>query len=217
MRTVQFSSVTQLCPALCDPGTAACQASLSINNSWSLLKLMSIEQVMPSNHHTLCCPLLLPPSIFPSIRVFSNESALLIRCPKHWSFSFCISPSNECSGLILFSMDWLYLLAIQGTLKSLLQHDSSKASILQCLSFFILQLSLPYMTTGKNIDLTRLTLVGKLMSLLFKVLSRLVITFLPRSKHLLISWLQSTSVVILDPKRINPVTVTLFSHLFAMK
>ena len=144
---------------------------------------------MPSNRLILYCPLLLLPSIFPSISVFSNESVLRIRWPKYWSFSFSISPSNEHSGLISFSMDWLDLLAVQGTLKSLLQHDSSKASILQCLSFFILQLSLPYMTTGKNIDLTRLTLVGKLMSLLFKVLSRLVITFLPRSKHLLISWL----------------------------
>ena len=142
---------------------------------------------MPSNHHTLCCPLLLPPSIFPSIRVFSKQSALHIRWPKYWSFSFSISPSNEYSGLISFRMDWLDLLAVQGTLKSLLQHHSSKTSILQCLSFFMVQLSLPYMTTGKTIALTRWTLVVKVMSLFFKVLSRLVITFLPRSKNFLIS------------------------------
>ena len=161
MRTVQFSSVTQLCPALCDPGTAACQASLSITNSRSLPKPMSTESVMPSNHPILCRPLLLLLPIFLSIRVFSNESALRIRWPKYWSFNFNISPSNECSGLILFSMDWLYLLEIQGTLKSLLQHDSSKASILQCLTFFILQLSLPYMATGKTIALTRWILLAK--------------------------------------------------------
>ena len=173
------------------PWTAARQASLSITNSRSLLKLMSIESVMPSNHLILCRPLLLLPSIFPSIRVFSNESALRIRWPKYWSFSFNISPSNEHSGLISFRMDWLDLLAVQGTLKSLLQHHSSKASILQCSAFFIFQLSHPYMTTGKTIALTRRTFVGKVMSLLFNMLSRLVITFLPRSKSLLISWLQS--------------------------
>ena len=133
------------------PWTAACQASLSITNSWSLLKLMSIESVMPSNHLTLCCPLLLPPSIFPSIRVFSNESALRIRWPKYWTFSFSISPCNECSGLISFRMDWLDLLAVQGTLKSLLQHHSSKASILQCSAFFMVQLSHLYMTIGKTV------------------------------------------------------------------
>ena len=169
------------------PWTAARQASLSITNSWSLLKLMSIESVMPSNHLILCCPLLLLPSIFPSIRVFSNESVLHIRWPKYWSFSF--SPSNEHPGLISCRMDWLDLLAVQGTLKNLLQHHSSKASILQCSAFFIVQLSHPYMTTRKTRALTRWTFVGKVMSLLFNMLSRLVITFLPRSKRLLISWL----------------------------
>ena len=154
--------------------------------------------MMPSN---LCHPLLLPPSIFPSIRVFSNESVLPIRWPKYWSFSFSISPSNEYSGLISFRMDWFDLLAVQGTLKSLLQHHSSKASILQCSTFFVVQHSHPYMTTGKTIALTRWTFVGKVMSLLFKMLSRLVIAFLPRSKHLLISWLQSPSAVILEHKK----------------
>ena len=154
---------------------------------------------MPSNHLILCCPLLFLPSIFPSIRVFSNESALCIRWPKYWSFSFSISPSNENSGLISFWMDWLDLLAVQGTLKSLCQHHSSKASILQHSAFFIVQLSHPYMTTGKTIALTRWTFVGKVMSLLFNMLSRLVIAFLPRSKHLFISWLQSPSAVILEP------------------
>ena len=141
---------------------------------------------MPSNHLILCCPLLLLPSIFPSLRVFSNESALRIRWPKYWSFSFNISPSDEHPGLISIRMDWLYLLAVQGTLKSLLQHHSSKASILQCSAFFIVQLSHPYMTTGKTIALTRQTFVGKVMSLLFNMLSRLIIAFLPRSKHLFI-------------------------------
>ena len=169
------------------PWTAARQASLSITNSQSLLKLMSIELVMPSNHLTLCCPLLLLSSIFPSIRVFSNESVLCIKQPKDWSFSFNISPSNEYSGLISFRKSWLDLLAVQGTLKSLLQHHSSKASILQHAAFFIVQLSNPYTTTGKTIALTRQTFVSKVMSLLFNTLSRLVIGFLPRSKHLLIS------------------------------
>ena len=159
---------------------------------------MFIESVMLSNHLILCCPLLLLPSIPPSIRVFSNESVLHIRWPKYWSFS--ISPSNEYSGLISLRMDWLDLLAVQGTLKSLLQHHSSKASILWHSVFFIVQLSHPYMITGKTIALTRWTFVGKVMSLLFNMLSRLVITFLPRSKHLLISWLQSSSAVILDYK-----------------
>ena len=154
---------------------------------------------MPSSHLILCCPLLLLPSIFPSIRVFSKESALCIRWPKYWSFSLNISPSKEYSGLISFRMDWLDLLAVQGTLKSLLQHHS-KASILRCSGFFMVQLSHPYTTTGKTIALTRQTFVGKVMSLLFNMLSRLVITFLPRSKHLLISWLQSTSAVILETK-----------------
>ena len=157
---------------------------------------------MPSNRLTLCRPLLLLPPIPPSIRVFSNESTLRIRWPKYWSFSFNISPSNEHPGLNSFMVDWLDLLAVQGTLKSLLQHHSSKASILQCSSFFIFQLSHPYMTTGKTIPLTRWTFVGKVMSLLFNMLSRLVITFLPRSKRLLISWLQSPSAVILEPPKI---------------
>ena len=163
---------------------------------------MSIESVMPSNHLILCPPLCLLPSIFPSIRVFSNESVLLIRWPKYWSFSFSISPYNKYSGLISFRMDWLDLLAVQGTLKSLLQHHSSKASILQCSVFFIVQPSHSCMTTGKTIALTRQIFVGKVISLIFNMLSRLVITFLPRSKCLLISWLQSPSAVILEPKKI---------------
>ena len=179
-----FSSVAQSCLTLCDPWTAVHQASLSIANSQSLLKLMSIDLVLPSNHLTLCYPLLLLLSIFPIIRVFSKESVLW---PKCWSFSFSISPSNKYSGLISFSMDWLDLLAVQSTLKSLLQHHSSKASIFQCSAFFIVQLSHPYMTPGKTIALTRWTFVGKVMSLLFNMLSRLVITFLPRRKPLLIS------------------------------
>ena len=184
-----FSSVQSLSRVqlFATPWTAALQASLSITNSQSLLKLMSIESVMPSVHLILCCPLLLLPSIFPSIRVFSNESVLHIRWPKYWSFSFSISPSNEYSGLISFRMDWLDLLAVQGTLKSLPLHHSPKASILWHSAFFTVQLSHPYMTTGKTIDLTRQTFVGKVISLLFNMLSRLVITFLPRSKHLLIS------------------------------
>ena len=181
------------------PRTVAHQASLSIANSWSLLKLMSIELVMPSNCLILCRPLLLPPSIFPSIRVFSNESVLHIRWSKYWSFSFSISPFNEYSALISFRMDWLDLLVVQGTLKSLLQHHSSKAWILQCSAFFIVQLSHPYMTTGKTIALARWTFVGRVMSLLFNMLSRLVITFVSRSKHLLISWLQSPFAVIFVP------------------
>ena len=155
---------------------------------------------MPSNHLILCRPLLLPPSIFSSIRVFSSKSVFHIRGPQYWSFSFSISPSNEYSGLLSFRMDWLDLRAVQGTLKSLLQHHSSKASILQCSAFFIVQVSHPFMTTRKTIVLTRWTFVDKVMSLLFNKLSRLVITFLPRSKHLLISWLQSPSAVILSPQ-----------------
>ena len=158
---------------------------------------------MPSSHLILCHPLLLLPSIFPSIRVFSSESALRIRWPEYWSFSFNISPSNEYPGLISFRMDWLDLLALQGTLKSLLQHRSAKASILWCSTFFIVQISHPYMTTGKMIALTRRTFVDKLMSLLFYMLSRMVITFLPRSKCLLISWLQSPSAVILEHRKIR--------------
>ena len=179
------------------PRTAARQASLSITISWKLLKLMSMQSVMPSNHLILCHPLL-PPSVFPSIRVFSTESAFHIRQPKCWGFSFSIHPSNEYSGLISFRMDWFGLLAVQGTLKSLLQHHSSKASVLWRSAFFIVQLSHPYMTTGKTVALTRQTFVGKVMSLLFNVLSKLVIAFLPRSKCLLISWLQSLSTVIFE-------------------
>ena len=183
------------------PWTAAHQAPLSFTISWSLLRLMSIESVMPSNHLILCCLLLLLPSMFPSISVFSSEATLRMRWPKYWSFSFSILPSKEHPGLIFFRMDWLDLLAVQGTLKSLLQHHSSKASILQRSAFFTVQLSHPYMTTGKTIALTRRTFVGKVMSLLLNMLSRLDITFLPRSKCLLISWLQSPSAVILKPKK----------------
>ena len=186
MGRFQFSSVQSLsCVQLFEtPWTAACQASLSITNSQSSPKPMSIELVMPSSHLILCHPLLLLPSIFPRIKVFSNESALCIRWPKYWSFSFNISPSNEHPRLISFRIDWLDLLAVQGTLKSLFQHHSSKASILQCSALFIVQLSHPYMTTGKTIALTRQTFVGKVMSLFLNMLSRqhrLVITFLPRS------------------------------------
>ena len=199
----QFSSVHSLsCVRLfVTPWTAARQASLPIINSQSLLKLMSIELVMPSNHLILCHTLLLLPSFFPSIRVFSNESVLPIRWPKYWSFSFSISPSNAYSGLVCFRTHWLDLLAVQGALKSLLQHHSSKASILRCSTFFIVQLSHPYMTTGKTIALTRWMFVGKVMSLLFNMLSRLLIAFLPRSTCLLISRLQSLSVVILECKK----------------
>ena len=210
--TLQFSSVQSLSRVqlFVTPWTAPRQASLSSTNSQSLLKLMSIELVMPSNHLILCWPLLLLPPIFPSIRVFSSESGLPIRSTKYWSFSFSISPSNEHSGPITFRMDWLDLLAVQGTLKSLFQHHSSKASILQCSAFFIVQLSHPYMTTGKTIALMRQTFVGKVMSLLFNMLSRLVITFLSRSKCLFISWLQSLSVVNLEPPKIKSVTVSSF-------
>ena len=166
---------------------------------------------MPSSHLILCCPLLLLPPIPPSIRVFSNESTLLMRWPKYWSFSFSISPSNEHPGLISFRMDWLDLLAVQGTLKSLLQYHSSRASILRCSAFFTVQLSHPYMTTGKTIALTRWTFVVKVMSLLLNMLSRLVITFLPRSKRLLISWLQSPFAVILEPPKIKSDTVSTVS------
>ena len=183
IKLLMFSSVQSLIRVrlFATPWTAAHQAFLSITNSQSLLKFMSIELVMPSNHLILCRPLLLLPSIFPSIRVFSNEPALRIRWPKYWSFSFNISPSNEHPGLISFRMDWLDILAVKGTLKSLLHHHSSKASILWHSAFFLVKLSHPYMTTGKTIALTRWTFVGKVMSLLFNMLSRLVITFLPRS------------------------------------
>ena len=190
------------------PWTEAHQASLSITNSWSPPKPMSIESVMPSFHLILCRPLLFLPSIFPSIRVFFNESALRIRRPNYWRFSFNVSPSNEHPGLISFRMDWLDLLAVQGTLRSRLQHHSSKASILQRSAFFIVQLSHSYMTTGKTVALTRRTFVSKAMSMFFNMLSRLVITFLPRSKCLLISWLQSPSAVILEPRKTNSATVS---------
>ena len=198
------------------PWTAAHQASLSITSSQSLLKLISIELMMPSNHLILCRPLLLQPSTFPSIRVFSKESVLHIRWPKYWSFRFSISSSNEYSELMSFRMDWLDLLAVQGTLKSLLQHYSSKASILQCSALLMVQLSHPYMTTGKTIALTRWTFVGKVMSLLLNMLS-IVIAYLPRSKCLLILWLQSPSAVILEIKKVKPLIVSIVSCLFAMK
>ena len=176
---------------------------------------MSLESVMPSNHLILWCPLLLLPSIFPSIRVFSNKSILRIRWLKYWSFS--ISTSHEYLGLISFKINWLKILAVQETLKSLLQHQNSKVSILQHSAFFIVQFSHPYMITGKNIAMMRQTFVGKEMSLFFNMLSRLLIAFIPRSKHLLISWLQSTSAVILEPPKLKFVTVSTVSHLFAMK
>ena len=206
-----YFSVVQSLSRVClfaTPGTAAHQASLSITNSQSLLKLMSVESVMPSSHLILCRPLLLLPLILPSIRIFSNESILHMKWPNDWSFSFNISPSNEHPGLISFRMDWLDLLAVQGTFKSPLQHHNSKASILQLSAFFTIQLSHPYMTTGKTIALTKQTFVGKVMSLLFNMLSRLVITFLPRSKPLLISCLQSPSGVILEPTKIKSETVS---------
>ena len=200
---LQFSSVQSLSRVwlFATPWIAAHQASLSITISLSSLKLTSIESVMPSSHLILCRPLLLLPPIPPSIRLFSNDSTLCMRWPKYWSFSFCITPSKEHPGLISFRMDWLDLLAVQGTLESLPQHHSSKASILQCSAFFTVQLAHPYMTTGKTIALTRQTFVDKVTSLLLNMLSRLVITFFPWSKHLLLSWLQSPSVVILEPRK----------------
>ena len=213
LNKIQFSSVQSISHVwlFVTPWVAACQTSQTITNSWSSLKLMSIESVTPSSHLILCCPLLLLPPVPLSIRVFTNESTLCIRWPKYWSFSFSIIPSKEIPGLISFRIDWLDLLAVLGTLKSLLQHHSSKTSILRCSAFFTVQLSHPYMTTGKTIALTRRTFVGKVMSLLLNLnmLSRLVITFLPRSKHLLISWLQSPSAVILEPKKIKFDTVSL--------
>ena len=216
--SMRFSSVQSLSRVrlFATPWTAVHQASLSITNSRNLLKLVSIELVMPSNHLILWCPLLLLPSVFPSIEVFSSESVLHVSWPKYWSFSFIISPSNEYSGLISFRMDWFDLHAVQGTLKSLQQHHSSKASILWHSAFFTVQLSHPYMTTGKTIALTIWTFVGRVISLLFNMLSRLDIAFLPRSKRLLTSWLQSLSAVILEPPKIKSVTVSIFS-LFAMK
>ena len=199
----QFSSVQLLSPVrlFATPWIAACQASLSITNSRSSPKLLSIELVMPSSHLILCHPLLFLPPIPPSIRVFSSESTLCMKWPKYWSFSFSISPSKEHPGLISFRIDWVDLLAVQGTLKSLLQHHTSKASILRHSAFFTVQFSHLYMTTGKTIALTKWTFVGKVMSLLFTMLSRLVITSLPRSKHLLILWLQSPSAMILEPPK----------------
>ena len=205
INSVQSLSRVQL---FATPWIAARQSSLSITNPSSLLRLMSIELMMPSNQLILCCPLLFLPSVFPSIRIFSSELVLCIRWWKYWSFSFSISPSNESSGLISFRID---LLAVQGTLKSLLQHHSLKASILQCSAFFIVQLSHPHMTTGKTTALTRQIFVSKVMSLFFSMLSKFVIAFLPGSKILLISWLQSTSGVILEPKKIKSVTVSIVS------
>ena len=193
----QFSSVPQTGLTLCNPMDFSTPGLPTITNSQSFLKSISIELVMPSNNLILCCLLLFLPSIFPSIRVFSNESVLLIRWPKYWNFSFNISPSSEYSGLISFRINWLDLLAVQGTLKSLLQHYNSKASILQCSAFFIVQLSHSYMTTGKTIVLTRQTFVGNVMSLFFNMLSSLVIAFL-----LLILWLRSPSAMILESKKI---------------
>ena len=211
--SVQFSSIQSLSRVwlVVIPWTAACQASPSITNSQSVLRLMSIKSVMPSNHLILCRPPLLLPSIFPSISAFSNESVLRIRWPKDWSFSFSNSPSNEYTGLISFRIDGFDFFALQETLKSLLQHRGSKASILQCSAFFMVQLSQSYVTTGKTIAWIRQTLVGKVMSLLFNTWSRFVIAFLPRSKHLLISRLQSPSAVILEPKKTKYVTVSIVS------
>ena len=193
------------------PWTAACQASLSFTISQNLLKLMSVESVMPSNHLILWHPLLLLPSIFPSIRDFSNESAVLLRWGKYWSFNLSIGPYNEYSGLISLKIDWFDLLAVQGTLRNLLQHHSSKASILRRYTFFTIQLSQPYVTTGKTTNLTIQTFVGRVMSLLFSTLCGFLIAFLTRSNHLLISWLQSPSAVILEPKKRKSVTTSTFS------
>ena len=210
-RKHQFSLVTQSCPTLCNPMNCSMPGLPVHHNSQSLLKLMPIESVMPSSHFIFCRPLLFLLPIPPRIRVFSTESTLRMRWPEYWTFSFTISPSNEHPGLISFTMDWLDLPAVQGILKSLLQHHSSKASIFLHSAFFTVQLSHPYMTTGKTIALTRQTFLGKVMSLLFNMLSRLVITFLPRSKHLLISWLQSPSAVILEPQKIKSDTVSTVS------
>ena len=204
-------SVAQSYPTLCDPMDCSTPGFPVLQHLLELAQTVSTESVMPSKHLILCHPFLLSLSIFPSIRIFSNESVLHIRWPKYWSFHFSISPSSEYSGLISFRMDWLDLLAVQGTLKNLLQHHSSKASILQCSVFFIVQLSHPYMPTAKTIALTRRTLVSKVMSLLFNMLSRLVITFLPRSKRLLISWQQSPSAVILELPQNKSLTVSIVS------
>ena len=215
--SVPFNPVTQLCPTLSDP--MDCNApGFPVHQQLPepVLKLMSFELVMPSKCLILCRPLLLLPSILPSIRVFSNDSVLRIRWPKYRSFSFSNSPSNEYSGLIAFRMDWLDLLAVQETLKNLLQHHSSKPSVLQHSPFFIVQLSHPYVITGKTIGFSLWTFVSRVMSLLFNTLSRFIIAFLPRSKRLLMSWLQSPSAVILEPKIIKSLTVSIFPHLFTM-
>ena len=208
---IQFSSIAQSYPTLCDPMNRSTPGLPVHHQLPESTQPMSNESVMPSNHLILCRPLLLLLSIFPSIRVFSNESVLCIRWPKYWSFNFSVSPSNEYSGLIFFWMNWLDLLAVQGTLKSLLQHHSSKASILLHSAFFIVQLSHPYVTTGKTIVLTRWTFADKVMSLLLNMQSRWVKTFLPRSKRLLISWLQSPSAVILEPRKRKSATVSTVS------
>ena len=209
--SVQFSSVAQSCPTLCNPMDCS-MPGFPVHYQLPELAQTYVYQVGDAIHHLILCrPLLLPPLIFPSIRVFSKESVLRIRWPKYWSFSFSISPSNEYSGLISFRMDWLDLVAVQGTLRSLLQQHSSKASILRCSVFFIVQLSHPYMTIGRTIALTRVAFVGKVMSLLFNTLSSLVIAFLTRSKRLLISCLQPPSAVILEPKKINSVTASTVS------
>ena len=210
----QLSSAAQSCPTLCDPMDCSKPGLLVHHQHPQLPQLMSIELVMPPNHLILCPPLLLLLSIFPSIRVFSNKSVLHLRWPKYLSFSFTISPSNECAGLISFIMDWMDLLVVQGSLKSLLQHHSSKASVLWQSAFFMVQLSHSYTITGKTIDLTRWTFVGKVMSLLFNMLSRLVIAFLPRRKGLSLSWLQSQSALILEPKKIKFVTVPIVSPIY---
>ena len=207
----QFSSVTQSCLTVCESMNCSTPGFPVHHQLLEFTKLMSIELVMLSKHLILCHPLFLPPSIFPSIRVFSNDLVFFIRWPKYWSFSFNISLSNEYSGLISFRMDWLDLLATQGTLESLLQHHSSKALILQHSAFFMVHLSQPFMTSGKIIALTRRTFVGKVMSLIFNMLLKLVITFLARNKHFLISWLQSPSAVILESPKIKSVTVSIVS------
>ena len=208
---VQFSPVAQSCPTLCNPMDCSMPGFPVYHQLREFAQTHVHESVISSNHLILCHPLLLLPSIFPSIRVFSNESVLLIRWSKYWSFSFSISPSNEYLGLISCRINWFDFHALQRTLKSLLQHHSSKASILQCTAFFVLQLSHPYMTTGKSIALTRWTFVGKVMSLLFNILFRLVIAFLPRNNCLLISWMQSPSAVILEPPKIKSVIVSIVS------
>ena len=210
-------SVAQLCPTLCDPMDCSTPGLPVLNIAWNLPKFMSFALVMPSSHLVLWRPLLLLPSIVPSIRDYSSESAVRIRWPKYWSFSFSISASNEKSGLISLKMDWLDLLAVQGTLRSLLQHHSSKASVLWCSAFFTVLLSQQYVTTGKTKALTKQTLVGRVISLLFNTLSRFVITFLLRSNHLLISRLLSPSTVILEPKKRKSVTASMFSPSIAMK